>query len=72
MADALAGVLLFFLGYFFCKYRDLPTRKEAPAVPEEVRAEQHRQTEQIKAFHTMMDYDENTAYSVYSGGVRDE
>lgn len=70
MADALAGVLLFLLGYFFCKYRDGFTAKPTDTVPvtEEEKLEVKRQTEQLRAFHTMMDYDESTAY----GGVADE
>ena len=70
MADALAGVLLFLLGYFFCKYRDWFTAKSAEetVVTEEEKLEVKRQTEQLRAFHTMMDYDESTAY----GGVADE
>lgn len=70
MADALAGVILFLLGYFFCKYRDGLTAKPTDAVPvtEEEKLEVKRQTEQLRAFHTMMDYDESTAY----GGIADE
>ena len=70
MADALAGVLLFLLGYFFCRYRDGFTAKPAEdvVVTEEERLEVKRQTEQLRAFHTMMDYDESTAY----GGDTDE
>lgn len=70
MADALAGVILFLLGYFFCKYRDGFTAKPTDAVPvtEEEKLEVKRQTEQLRAFHTMMDYDESTAY----GGIADE
>lgn len=70
MADALAGVLLFLLGYFFCKYRDGFTAKPTAetSVTEEEKLEVKRQTEQLRAFHTMMDYDESTAY----GGVSDE
>ena len=70
MADALAGVLLFLLGYFFCKYRDRFTAKSAEetVVTEEEKLEVKRQMEQLRAFHTMMDYDESTAY----GGDTDE
>lgn len=70
MADALAGVILFLLGYFFCRYRDGFTAKPAEdvVVTEEERLEVKRQTEQLRAFHTMMDYDESTAY----GGDTDE
>ena len=70
MADALAGVLLFLLGYFFCKYRDGFTAKpaEEPVVTAEEKLEVQRQTEQLRAFHPMLDYDQSTAY----GGVADE
>ena len=70
MADALAGVILFLLGYFFCRYRDGFTAKPAEdvVVTEEERLEVKRQTEQLRAFHTMMDYDESPAY----GGDTDE
>jgi hypothetical protein len=70
VADALAGVILFLLGYLFCKYRDLPRgdTKEETCPPEEETAEIKQQKEQLQAFHTMMNYDESTAY----GGMSDE
>ena len=69
MGEALAGVLLFLLGYMFCKYRDFPAERRKDAPTEEERLESQRQTEQIRAFHTMMDYDESMAYG---GNVTDE
>lgn len=70
MADALAGVILFLLGYFFCRYRDgakKSTQTEV-ALSEEEQQTLRRQTAQLQAFHSMMDYDETTAY----GGNTDE
>lgn len=73
MLEALAGVLLFFSGYFFCAYQRDTFRKDTATtaketLTEEERLELRQQTEQIKAFQTMMNYDENTAYS---GGMSD-
>ena len=66
MLDALLGVCLFLLGYAFCRYRDLPKKESAPApVSEEEKLAADAQTAQLQAFHTMMGYDETTAY----GGV---
>lgn len=70
MADALAGVILFLLGYFFCRYRDgsKESTQTEVALSEEEQQTLRRQTAQLQAFHSMMDYDETTAY----GGNTDE
>lgn len=74
MIEALAGVILFLLGYAFCEYQNRRFRQETAhettiALSDDDVLEMKRQEAQIKAFHTMMNYDENTAYS---GGMTNE
>jgi hypothetical protein len=74
MIEALAGVILFLLGYAFCEYQNRKIKQDTENettvdLSVEEMMEAKRQEAQIKAFHTMMNYDETTAYS---GGMTDE
>ena len=74
MIEALAGVILFLLGYAFCEYQNQKfkqenTQEKLSELSVDDVLEMKRQEAQIKAFHTMMNYDETTAYS---GGMTDE